>query len=270
MIEQTIAHVKCVSWDKIYSFDATGIEIVLNDYVVVNTQLGLTLGEAVLIEKTPQRPTTVMMEKIIRKATELDLAKFAQMCGIQKKEAQNYCKKIIRDFNLEMKLIDVYFSIDDQRITFAFVANGRVDFRELVKNLSAYFKKSIRLQQIGVRDEANFLSDTGACGQQTCCTRFLKELGNVNVSFAETQQVSHRGSDRLSGVCGRLACCLRYEQDIYEKAIKNFPNIGSTVNLKTGKKGIVKSLRPLKNQLCIEIIDDEKSIIEINLNDIIK
>lgn len=267
-MQQTIVQVQCAAWDKIYNFDATGHEISIGDYVVVSTQLGLSVAEVLHSEQAPKRPTTAQMDKIIRVADDTDLLRFAQNNGIKKKEALVYCKGLIRKQQLSMKLIDVYFSLDDQRITYAFIANGRVDFRELVKGLAQYLQRSIRLQQIGVRDETQVSSDVGACGQQTCCSRFLKDLGNVNAQFAETQQVSHRGAERLSGVCGRLACCLRYEQGMYEQLSKGMPTIGSKIVLNNGNKGVVRSWHVLKGSINVQLEGDDAGLVEVVISDI--
>lgn len=267
MTQQTIAQVQCVAWDKVYLFDANSLELIDGDFVVVMTQLGMSVGVVKSVVVEPLRPSTAMMEKLLRKADKNDLLSFAHLEGPYKKEVFLACKKIIRNFSLGMKLVDVYISLDGQRITVAFIANGRIDFRELVKSLVQHFQKSIRLQQIGVRDEAKYISDIGVCGQQTCCTRFLKDLGNVNVEFAEKQQVSHRGSDRLSGVCGRLACCLRYEQETYETLSKDFPPLSSFVQLAGGNRGVVRSWNILKGLVSVELTE-QGGIIVVPKDDI--
>lgn len=270
MSQQTIAHIQCADWDKSYAFDATNFKVAKNDYVVVSTQLGLSIAQVQKIESGPMRPSTAQMERIIRKADNKDLLRFAQLQTTKSQEALEYCKATIKRLGLGMKLVDVYFSLDEQRVTYAFVANGRIDFRELVKDLAQHYQKSIRLQQIGVRDETKISSDTGACGQQTCCSRFLKDVGNVNSQFAETQQVSHRGADRLSGVCGRLACCLKYEQDLYEEQSKGFPALGSIVKMKNGTSGKVRSWQVLKGQVLVYLDGKDAGIVEVKIQDIKK
>lgn len=270
-MQQAIAQIQCVQWDSVYQFDVTDFdEVKEGESVVVDTQLGLTIGTVLAVSKGPKRPSNAQMEKIVRLANKDDLFQFAQNASVHKKDALDFCKKAIRERELSMKILDVHFSLDGQRITFAFVANGRVDFRQLVKDLAQHFRRAIRLQQIGVRDETAFSSDIGACGQKTCCSRFLKDLGNVNSGFAELQSVSHRGADRLSGVCGRLACCLRYEQDMYEQFSKGFPSIGDEVTLKSGKKGIIKSVYVLKGLIAVAIDNNYQDLQEVTLKEIKK
>lgn len=265
-MHKQIATIKCAQWDKVYSFEVTDFNVHVGDFVICEIPLGLSLGKIVKIVNVQNINSEII--KIKRIASEDDLLNYAKQ-NLKKQEAIDYCKKSIQKFNLAMKLFDVHFSIDEKRITFAFIANGRIDFRELVKELAQYFQKSIRLQQIGVRDETKLSSDIGICGQRTCCTRFLGELGNVNSTYAEKQQISHRGAERLSGVCGRLVCCLKYEQDMYEQLSKTFPEIGTEVKLKDGSKGIVKEVHILNKIIGVHFKDKE-GIVDIPLEEIKK
>jgi cell fate regulator YaaT (PSP1 superfamily) len=154
-----------------------------------------------------------------------------------------------------MKLVDAHFSIDGKRLTFAFIANGRVDFRSLLKDLVKHFKLNIRLQQIGIRDEIKINGDMGCCGKILCCQSFYKDLGNVTSDLAELQQVAHRGSDRLSGVCGRLKCCLTYERAAYEDCARCLPPIGSQIRTKQGK-GTVIGHHTLKKTVNVRLEDN--------------
>ena len=172
-----------------------------------------------------------------------------------KAEAMHYFKKAIKKLDLPMKPVDAHFSLDGGRITFAFIADGRVDFRELVKDLTKHFQKSIRLQQLGIRDEAKVAGDYGPCGQLLCCKRFLKELGNVTSELVALQQVSHRGSERLSGCCGRLKCCMAYEQYLYDEMAKGLPPIGSEIKTDKGK-GKVIGWHTLKQTVDVQLNED--------------
>ena len=160
-----------------------------------------------------------------------------------------------------MKLTDVHVSYDNVMLVMAFIADGRVDFRELVKSLSKKYKKKIRLYQLGVRDEAKFCGDIGDCGQVLCCKRFLSRLESITTGFARDQQVSHRGLDKLSGVCGRLKCCLAYEEEAYKEKLKGLPQLGDTLKVKEGT-GIVMDINPLKRKVKIRLKEDN-SIVEV-------
>jgi cell fate regulator YaaT (PSP1 superfamily) len=263
-MKQRVAYIQTVSWDKEYCCDISSFDSVnIGNTVILETQLGLGSGVVVRIAEKEQGA----YEAIKRVPTADDALNLAQN-EAQMPDAIKKCQELVAELGLEMKIIDVFFALKRQRITFAFIAEGRVDFRELVKRLAQHFKTSIRLQQIGVRDETKVNSDVGSCGQQTCCTRFLKKLGSVTAEHAQVQNVSHRGADRLSGVCGRLACCLKYEQSTYEKMAKGFPKIGQKVHLKTGQHGIVKDIYVLKKSLTLEV--GERNYVEVSLSDIRK
>jgi len=165
-----------------------------------------------------------------------------------------------------MKLIDCYCSFDSNRLTFSFIADGRVDFRNLVKELTKQFKKTIRLQQLGVRDEAKLTGDIGSCGRGLCCQGHLKELGNVSTEYAKDQMIAHRGSDRLSGQCGRLKCCLAYEEDFYKEELKDYPKIGEKVKTKSGT-GYVIGINILSKTFDVRVRDSDKgdSIVRVDV-----
>ena len=187
----------------------------------------------------------------------------------EKKEALEVCRKTKDRHDLPMKFIDVHYSFDGSRVTFAFIADGRIDFRELVKDLTRHFGKTIRLQQIGIRDEAKIMGDVGHCGQRLCCRGHLKNLESITSEMADIQGCAHRGSDRISGVCGRLMCCLAYEQRGYEELVKNLPPIGAKVNV-DGKRGIVVGHNPLKQAVKVEFQSDGENggrvVVEVDLN----
>ncbi|MDP2736820.1 MAG: regulatory iron-sulfur-containing complex subunit RicT [bacterium] len=256
-----VVQVQFSSWDKRYNFDPAEIDIKVGDQVIVKTELGVELGKVVGWQDLPEAKVEAKIEdekpaveikKILRIATSADFKKLPN--EKQKKKDFSYCKKIIDKYQLPMKLVDVHYSFDDARITFPFIADSRIDFRELVKDLTKHFSRSIRLQQIGIRDEARFCGDFGHCGRSLCCARFLGDLNSITSEMAELQQCVHRGSERISGICGRLMCCLSYEEDGYKKLAENLPAIDSLVKVE-GRKGRVLARYILKQT--VKVLLDE-------------
>jgi cell fate regulator YaaT (PSP1 superfamily) len=207
------------------------------------------------------------LKLVLRIANSTDLERIAKQKD--KEDALRFCKEMIKKHELPMKLVDVHFSYDGSRITFAFISESRVDFRELVKDLTRHFSRSIRLQQIGIRDEARIMGDYGHCGKPLCCREFLRTLTSITSEMAEIQQCAHRGSDRISGVCGRLMCCLAYEEKGYEELAKKMPPIGTKVNV-DGKRGVIVSHHILKQSVDVEFPgengEQESTIVEVSLN----
>lgn len=190
----------------------------------------------------------------------------------QKNKDLSFCKKAIDKYELVMKLIDVYYSFDGSRITFVFSADGRVDFRELVKDLNRHFNKTIRLQQIGIRDGAKISGDFGHCGRPLCCGRFLHELTSITSEMAERQQCVHRGSDRISGICGRLMCCLAFEEEGYRELAEKLPAIDSEVKFED-KKGRVVGHHILKQTVDVVLSGangEEATVVEVEVGKIKK
>lgn len=295
-----VVQIQFSPWDKIYNFSSNNLNLEAGDKVVVKTELGVELGEVVgflpmdeeeynneikkirkkdgdkssgreLAEKDPGDNTKAQaapkeLKPILRKASAIDLEKATSLAD--KKKALDYCKATKDKHNLLMKFIDVHYSFDSSRMTFAFISDGRVDFRELVKDLTRHFGRTIRLQQIGIRDEAKFMGDFGHCGKQLCCKRFLPELTSITSEMAEIQQCSHRGSERISGVCGRLMCCLSYEEAGYEDLAKNLPAIGTKVSV-DGNKGVIVGHHTLKQSVDVEFPGEnggESTVLEVDLN----
>ncbi|MBU1165133.1 stage 0 sporulation protein [Patescibacteria group bacterium] len=264
-----IAQIIFTPWDKPYDFSFEEFDLLVGDSVVVKTELGTEVGRVVSIidaKKVDDKEREI--KPISRKVTTADLNKVSDATK-QKGPAIEYCRKATEKYGLGMKIVDCHFSFDGGRITFAFIADGRVDFRQLVKDLTHHFQKSIRLHQIGIRDEAKMSGDFGTCGRKLCCKGFLNELGNITSELAEQQQISHRGSDRLSGICGRLRCCLAYEKDLYDDLAKNLPAIGTVIKTKKGKGEVIgwHTLRQTVD-LKLEGKDGNKGdIIEINPNE---
>lgn len=206
------------------------------------------------------------LKPIMRKASVVDLERLPSK--EKKEEAIKFCKEMTSKHQLPMKLVDVHFAFDGSRITFAFIADGRIDFRELVKDLTRRFNRTIRLQQIGIRDEAKLVGDCGHCGRRLCCNRFLSELTSITSDMAEMQQCAHRGSDRISGICGRLMCCLAFENKGYEELGKKMPAIGTKVKV-DGQRGVVVGHHILKQSVDVKFPAESgegSTVVEVDLN----
>lgn len=261
-----LAQIKIAFWDRLYPAEAGDLKLLIGEQVVVKTDWGAEIGKVVLISEVPIKEATGQEElvKIIRKVTTQDLESFADL-NRQKSSALEYCKKLVDRHQLPMKVIDAHFSFDGGRLTFPFIADGRVDFRALVKDLTHHFQKSIRLQQIGIRDEAKITGDFGSCGRKLCCKTHLRELSSITSDLADLQQISHRGSERLSGLCGRLRCCLAFEGETYTQLSKNLPAIGSIIKTPQGK-GKVVGWHILKQTVDMALEGDEQNIIEVAID----
>ncbi len=256
-----IAQVQIFSWGDHLLCDTLGKILEIGDEVIVEGVENEEFGRVLKIE---EKETREGLPKILRKATSSD-KKTYQYFQSRKKEAQQFCRHEIKKINLPMKLVDVHFSFDGGKITFAFIAEGRVDFRELVKRLARHFQKSIRLEQIGSRDEAKKRGDFGVCGRPLCCKNFLKKITAVTLDFARDQGLGQRGSERLSGMCGRLLCCLSYEENLYKELGQNLPPLGKKIKTKEGEGKVVE--RMILEQAVKVKIADEKEI-KIKANDL--
>ncbi len=259
-----IAFVQLSVWDRPSEHIADGVEAKKGDKVVVLLDSGHELGEIVALKE--QESAHPDLKRIVRKASQQDLERIASPA--ERRSALEQCKNLVRKHELPMKLVDVRFSFDRKRMTFAFIADGRVDFRELVKDLTKAFNCVIRLQQIGIRDEAKLCGDFGHCGMPLCCGTFLSELASITSDMADIQQCSHRGSDRISGICGRLMCCLAYEQDGYREKMQNLPPIGEKIRYE-GRRGTVIAHHILKQTVDIELDAENgegRTIVEADLS----
>jgi len=261
-----VVQVQFASWDKVYSFsNQNNLELSLGQVVIVETELGLELGRVVGFQDRLESERE--LKPILRLADYDDLARLPDETA--KAEALAYCKDRALALGLEMKLVDAHFSYTGNRITFAFIADGRIDFRDLVKDLTAHFGRNIRLNQIGIRDEARAAGDCGPCGKSLCCRNFLKDFFSITSEMAEAQQVVHRGSDRISGMCGRLMCCLSYEYEGYKAMAGKMPPLGTKVNV-DGKRGLVVGHHLLKQSVDVEFppekAGERKLIVEVDLN----
>lgn len=244
------------SWEKVVAIDIDGRVFKVGDRVIVTTEFGTELGR-ISESKEVKAVEEAEANKIEKLANNDDLDLLERYN--QNKEADIVeCKEIIKRYNLDMKVVDCHYSLDGQRLSFAFIADGRIDFRELVKELGRHFGKVIRLHQMGVRDEAKVVGDIGSCGEKQCCRSHLKKLGNVTSEFAEDQQVVHRGSERLSGICGRLKCCLAYEEAHYQELIKKLPPIGTRVKTVHGR-GVVSGWHVLKCSVDVKLDPNKES-----------
>ncbi len=254
---------------KIYFFDPLEIEIQLGDAVIVETARGVEYGKVVLDRRPIEEKNIIStLKPVIRKATKEDDDK--NIANKAKgKEAFNTCLEKIQAHNLVMKLIDAEYTFDNNKVLFYFTADGRIDFRELVKDLAAVFKTRIELRQIGVRDETKILGGIGVCGRELCCNTHLSEFIPVSIKMAKEQNLSLNPT-KISGVCGRLMCCLKNEQDTYEYLNDKLPNIGDYVKTSEGLKGEVSSVSVLRQKVKVIVIDDkgDKDIKEYMVDDL--
>ena len=254
---------------KIYYFNPKSFQMKPGDHVIVETARGVEYGTVVLGPKeVDDRQVVQPLKDVIRMATQKDDAK-EESNRKKEKEAYQVCVKKIRAHQLEMKLIDVEYTFDNNKILFYFTADGRIDFRKLVKELAAIFKTRIELRQIGVRDETKILGGIGICGRPLCCHTYLSEFAPVSIKMAKEQNLSLNPT-KISGVCGRLMCCLTNEQETYEKLNSRLPSTGDTVTTPEGLKGEVQSLSVLRQlvKVIVTLENDEKEIREYKASDL--
>ena len=243
----TIVGVRFKRTCKIYYFDPADTGAVKGDDVIVETTWGMEFGTVTVGPKeVDDKHVTQPLKPIIRKVTDADRKKLKEN-SVREKEAFNICQRCIRRHGLEMSLVDVEFTFDVSRIIFYFTADGRIDFRELVKDLASVFRTRIELRQIGVRDESKMIGGLGICGQPFCCSRFLKDFQPVSIKMAKEQGLSLNPT-KISGACGRLMCCLAYEESAYEYLNSIMPMVGSTVRTPDGL-GTVLEVNPISGYL---------------------
>ena len=253
---------------KIYFFSPGKLEIKTGDKVIVETARGVEFGSVVTGPKEVEDDKiTQPLKSVIRLATEDDKKK-EEKNKEKEKEAFNICLEKIRKHGLEMKLIDAEYTFDNNKVLFYFTADGRIDFRQLVKDLAAIFKTRIELRQIGVRDETKILGGIGICGRCLCCHTYLSEFAPVSIKMAKEQNLS-LNQTKISGVCGRLMCCLKNEQETYEELNKKLPGLGDTVTTPDGLTGTVHSVNVLRQRVKVIVeINDEKEIQEFPVDDL--
>ncbi len=251
---------------KIYYFDPDEFEINLQDYVIVETIRGVEFGEVVVIRKEVDEEDVVLpLKKVMRIATEADILTMTENTKLAD-EAFNIGVEKIVHHKLEMNLVDAEYTFDRNKVIFNFTAEGRVDFRNLVKDLAALFKTRIELRQIGVRDEAKILGGIGPCGRMLCCSTFLGDFEPVSIKMAKDQNLSLNPA-KISGLCGRLMCCLKYENDDYEQAKRDMPDLGEKIITPYGA-GRVTDLNLLEQVIQIKIVEEE-TIIDYTLDELI-
>lgn len=257
--------IKIKSTGQVVPADAGKLSIQMGDWLLVETPQSKEVAEVVDIE----RLKNLKVEKgelreeeveIIRKFTEKDHSQYQEL----KEKARGLipeCQEKINSHKLPIQLLDAELSFDEKKLTFYFTADGRVDFRSLVSDLASSFKKLIRLQQVGARDEARFLGGFGRCGQKLCCRRFLKgDLDSITLDMAQVQGLASMGSNRVTGSCGKLMCCLAFELKEYREAIKKLPKVGESVKTKKGS-GIVIAQNVLQKKVTVEL--EDKSRLEV-------
>lgn len=253
---------------KIYYFSPKNLEIHAGDHVIVETARGVEYGNVVLPPRDVEDEKVIQpLKEVIRIANPQDDKK-EEINRKKEKEAFQVCLKKIREHGLEMKLIDVEYTFDNNKILFYFTADGRIDFRELVKDLAAIFKTRIELRQIGVRDETKILGGIGICGRPLCCHTYLSEFVPVSIKMAKEQNLSLNPT-KISGVCGRLMCCLKNEEETYEELNRKLPNTGDRVTTPEGLKGEVQSVNVLRQLVKVIVdVEDEKEIREYQASEL--
>ena len=240
---------------KIYFFDPKWLDVKKGEYVVVETAQGEEIAEVAVPNRMIEEEKVVApLKKVLRLASPRDL-KHAEECKQKEKEAFQLCNKKIKEHKLEMTLTDVEYKFDNSKILFYFTADGRIDFRDLVKDLASIYKTRIELRQIGVRDEVKRIGGNGVCGRELCCCSFLSDFETVSIKMAKEQNMSLNPS-KISGNCGRLMCCLKYEQEVYEEKLERLPNVGAIVKTPDGK-GEVDGIETLKEIVKVKIKDGE-------------
>ena len=243
---------------KIYYFDPVKYKIESGDHVIVETARGVEMGAVVLGPRTVEDDTVVKpLKAVIRIATEAD-ERIAERNREKEKEAFQICLDKIAKHKLEMKLVEAEYTFDNNKLLFYFTADGRIDFRDMVKDLAAVFRTRIELRQIGVRDETKILGGVGICGRGLCCHTYLTEFVPVSIKMAKEQNLSLNPA-KISGVCGRLMCCLKNEQETYEYLNSRLPNVGDTVTTPEGLKAVVQSVNVLRQLVKVIVeVDDGK------------
>lgn len=252
---------------KLYYFDPDGHKFQRGSKAIVETSYGLECGDVVMVNReVPDADIVKPLKKVVRPASAEDIRRYEE--NIQKeKRAFEICREKINAHGLEMKLVNVEYTFDNSKILFYFTADGRVDFRELVKDLASVFRTRIELRQIGVRDEAKMLGGLGICGRPFCCSQFLDDFQPVSIKMAKEQGLSLNPT-KISGSCGRLMCCLKYEQELYEEMSKNTPKTGAVVSTSEGK-GVVTGSNLLTGEITV-LLDKapDSPPITVNVRDI--
>jgi len=256
---KTIVGIRLKKPGKIYYFDPGDLKLNIGDFVIVDTALGEEYAEVAIANKEiAEEKIVTPLKPVTRKATEKDKKHYEENKK-KEKEAFDIALKNIKKHKLDMNLIDVEYKFDNSKLLFYFTADGRIDFRELVKDLAAIFKTRIELRQIGIRDEIKRIGGNGICGRELCCCSHLSSFETVSIKMAKEQNLSLTPS-KISGACGRLMCCLKYEQEVYEEKLSRLPKVGAIVKTEEGE-GIVEAVETLKEIVKVKI--EEKDNVKI-------
>ncbi|MBM7694798.1 cell fate regulator YaaT (PSP1 superfamily) [Peribacillus deserti] len=252
---------------KIYYFDPGDLDIPKDEFVIVETVRGVEFGKVVTARKqVGEKDVVLPLKKVLRIAEQKDRMIVDENKAAAQEAYRTCCDKV-EEHQLDMKLVDVEYTFDRNKVIFYFTADGRVDFRELVKDLASIFRTRIELRQIGVRDEAKMLGGIGPCGRMLCCSTFLGDFEPVSIKMAKDQNLSLNPT-KISGLCGRLMCCLKYENDEYESAKEQLPDLGEMIQTPNGT-GKVVGLNILERVLQIELVEQER-VLEYTLDEILK
>ena len=264
----TVVGVRFKCAGKMYYFDPDDLDIQVDQHVIVETARGIEFGHVVVgVKEVTEDEIVPPLKKVLRIATEEDY-KTHRDNKLMAKEAFAICLEKIEEHKLDMKLIDVEYTFDNNKVIFYFTADGRVDFRELVKDLASIFRTRIELRQIGVRDESKMTGGLGPCGKPICCTTFLGEFEPVSIKMAKEQDLSLNPA-KISGLCGRLMCCLKFEQDVYESIIEVMPEIGTIVITPLGKGTVIEKHTLMESiKVKVKLPDDTEDIITYSLDEI--
>lgn len=254
-ILKNIIGVRFKKLGKIYFFNPKNLHIKKGDKVIVETTQGEEIGEVVIPNRHVDDEKIIgPLKKVLRIATYKDYKRYDE-CKKIEKEAFKICEKKIKEHKLKMSLTDVECKFDNSKILFYFIADGRIDFRNLVKDLAGIYKTRIELRQIGVRDEVKRIGGNGICGRELCCCSFLSDFEAVSIKMAKEQNLSLNPS-KISGNCGRLMCCLKYEDEVYQKKLKKLPNIGAIVKTEDGV-GEVEGIETLRERVKVKLKNEE-------------
>ena len=253
---------------KIYYFGPGKLQLKAGMHAIVETARGVEMGTVMTDPREVSEESVVQpLKPVIRIATEQD-EKQAEKNRQKEKEAFKICLEKIAKHKLDMKLVEAEYTFDNNKLLFYFTADGRIDFRELVKDLASVFRTRIELRQIGVRDETKIMGGIGICGRPLCCHTYLSEFAPVSIKMAKEQNLS-LNQTKISGVCGRLMCCLKNEQETYEELNKKLPGIGDTVTLPDGIQGTVQSVNVLRQRVKVVVeVNDEKEIQEFPVDEL--
>ena len=240
---------------KIYFFNPKGLKVKKGDKVIVETTQGEELAEVLIPNRYVEDEKIIApLKKVVRIANNRDIKRYDE-CRKIEKEAFDICKQKIKEHKLNMTLTEVECKFDNSKVIFYFTADGRIDFRDLVKDLAAIYRTRIEMRQIGVRDEVRRIGGNGVCGRELCCCTFLSDFEAVSIKMAKEQNISLNPS-KISGNCGRLMCCLKYENEVYEDKLKRLPNVGAIVKTEDGE-GEVDNIETLKEVVRVKIKDGD-------------